>query len=156
MSSESPHPPRRPSPANTSDNGSGKRSAPRRTSGATGRLGEDVAAEWLERSGYRILERNWRCSGGEIDIVAIRSDIVVFVEVKMRSRWDHGRASEAVTLKKQIRIARAASLYAASHGLAEHVLRFDTIEVTLSRRSSAPVLNHIEHAFNPPGEYQAL
>ncbi len=91
--------------------------------------GEDVACAWLERRGYRILARNWRCRSGEVDVVARLGSTTVFVEVKERRSASHGLGLEAVTWSKRQRLVRAARLYAASKGLTESDLRFDVVSV---------------------------
>jgi putative endonuclease len=91
--------------------------------------GEEAAAAWLERQGYRIVERNWRCRSGEIDLVVRRGSVTAFVEVKERRNEDHGLGLEAVTWGKRLRLIRAARLYAAARGLTETDLRFDVVSV---------------------------
>jgi putative endonuclease len=110
-----------------------------------GRAGEDLACRHLERAGITIVERNYRCRGGEIDIVARDGEIVVFVEVKERGSSSHGTAVEAVTREKRRRLLRAARLYAATHGLTESPLRFDV--VSIDRGPSGPQVRHDEDAF---------
>ena len=80
---------------------------------AQGRLGEDAAAEWLERRGYRVVERNFASRVGEIDVVAAEGDTLCFIEIKARSTDTYGSAVEALSASQQRRIARAASLYLA-------------------------------------------
>jgi putative endonuclease len=94
-----------------------------------GAAGEDLACAWLERRGYRILARNWRCRSGEVDVVARVGSTTVFVEVKERRNASHGLGLEAVTWSKRQRLVRAARLYAASKGLSETDLRFDVVSV---------------------------
>jgi putative endonuclease len=77
----------------------------------------------------RVLERNFRCRGGEIDVIARDRDVVVFVEVKERTGSSHGAAIEAVTPVKRYRLLRAARQYAARHGLGESPLRFDVVAI---------------------------
>jgi putative endonuclease len=91
--------------------------------------GEDLASAWLERQGYRVVERNWRCRAGEVDLVVRRGSLTVFVEVKERRNGAHGLGLEAVTWGKRRRLIRAARLYAASKGLSETDLRFDVVSV---------------------------
>ena len=75
---------------------------------ARGRFGEDLAARWYRRHGYRVLDRNWRCREGELDLVAVRGTVVVFCEVKARATTSHGHPSEAVGPAKQRRLRRLA------------------------------------------------
>jgi putative endonuclease len=92
-----------------------------------------------------IVERNYRCKGGEIDIVARDGETVVFVEVKERGGSSHGAAVEAVTREKRRRLLRAARLYTATHGLTESNLRFDV--VSIDRDPSGPRIRHDADAF---------
>jgi len=91
--------------------------------------GEDAACAWLERRGYRILARNWRCRSGEVDVVARQGSTTVFVEVKERRTPSHGSGLDALTWGKRQRMIRAARLYAAARGLSETDLRFDVVSV---------------------------
>lgn len=77
----------------------------------TGRAGEDYAAEWLEKHGYRIVERNYHSRFGEIDIIAEDSQYIVFVEVKTRAQGSIVSPAEAVTRSKQKKILLTAQLY---------------------------------------------
>ena len=109
-----------------------------------GRMAEEESARFLERKGYRIVERNYRCRGGEIDIVAERGGIIAFVEVKERSGSRFSLPREAVTPAKQRRIRTAALWYLAAHETALQP-RFDVAEVTPS--PGGPQINIIENAF---------
>lgn len=94
-----------------------------------GMRGEELVAEMLLARGYKILARNYRTVGGEIDIIARRERTVHFVEVKTRTRGDdYGRPAEAVTREKQRRILRAARYYMMRHKEAES-FSFDVAEV---------------------------
>jgi putative endonuclease len=108
-----------------------------------------MASRHLEARGYAILERNFRCRSGEVDIVARLGEATVFVEVKERSADSHGAGHEAVTFGKRRRILRAARIYAASRGLSETPLRFDVISIDWA--SGAPHLRHDEDAFGDEG-----
>jgi putative endonuclease len=76
-----------------------------------GRQGEDAAAAWYRAAGYRILERNWRCARGEIDLIVALDSTVVFVEVKARSSARFGSGFEAVDWRKQRRVRQLARLW---------------------------------------------
>jgi len=76
-----------------------------------GRIGEDLAASFLIKEGYKVLERNFRCAIGEIDIVALDKGTLTFVEVKTRSSGKFGLPEEAVTRRKQHQISKAAQFY---------------------------------------------
>lgn len=96
---------------------------------------EQFACEWLERRGYRIVERNFRCRSGEIDIVAREGGYLVFVEVKYRSSGENGLPQEAVDWRKQRAISRVALYYLHRFGYDETTpVRFDV--VALSGRES--------------------
>jgi putative endonuclease len=94
-----------------------------------GQAGEDLACDYLRRQGLRVVERNFRCRAGEIDVVAREGETWVFVEVKERSGVSHGSAVEAVTAVKIGRVVRAARVYAATRGLWECSLRFDVVAI---------------------------
>src|SRR5579863_2788673 len=80
-----------------------------------GRMGERLAAEMLMREGYAILERNFRCCYGEIDLIAEDGQDLVFVEVKTRRGVAYGRPEEAVTLRKQRKVVQVATYYLDMH-----------------------------------------
>lgn len=96
---------------------------------ARGRRGEALAAEALVRAGYRVLDRNPRHGGGEIDLVAETGGVVVFVEVRSRASTTFGGAAATVTREKQARLTRAAQAYLATHGWSERPARFDVVAV---------------------------
>ena len=87
------------------------------------------AAACLEEKGYRILERNYRCGHGEVDLIASKDGWIVFVEVKYRKTDSMGLPQEAVNRRKQQRISRAALFYLTEHSLAENRIRFDVIAI---------------------------
>lgn len=111
-----------------------------------GRRGEDAAAAYLERCGLTLLERNWRCKAGEIDIVAVDGDTLVLIEVKTRKGIRRGTPEDAVTPSKQRRIARLAAAYLASAGDAECAVRFDVITLLVLAPDRA-LLRHHRAAF---------
>ena len=92
-----------------------------------GKVGEDDAVRWLERQGYRVVERNVVNHAGEIDVVAYEEETVCFVEIKARASDAYGLAIEAVDLRKQRRISRAAALYLAMKGPRNTPCRFDVL-----------------------------
>ena len=116
---------------------------------ARGREGEDLACRHLVAQGFRILERNWRCRAGELDIVARDGAVTVFVEVKDRGDVSHGEGFEAVTSRKRRRIVLAARLYAAGAGLEGRPMRFDV--VSIDRSAGAPRVRHDRNAFGAEG-----
>ncbi len=94
-----------------------------------GQFGEQKAAEMLLRSGYSIIERNYRCGAGEIDIVAKTERTLIFVEVKSRRSDMFGTPAEAVTKKKRDHIRKVAMYYIKTHDIDFTDVRFDVIEV---------------------------
>jgi len=109
--------------------------------------GEAAAARYLDGIGYDILERNWRGSCGEIDIVARDGDRLVFCEVKTRRSLKCGSPLEAVGMRKQRRLLRAARAYIHVHRLAATDVRFDVCGVTPTSFSTARIV-HIQGAFS--------
>lgn len=97
-----------------------------------GQWGEDLAAQALERRGYLIVERNWRCPGGEIDLIMRDGEAWAFVEVKLRSRADYGTPEEAVDERKQARLLQAALLYLDEHGIIDAEWRIDVVAIELA------------------------
>ena len=94
-----------------------------------GKWGEDKAAEFLKGKGYSIIERNYRCRWGEIDIIAERAGTVHFVEVKTRSSDDYGSPLEAITCDKMHHIMRAAQYYIHSNSLEACEISLDGIGI---------------------------
>lgn len=102
---------------------------------ALGRRGEQIAARHLRRRGYRVLRRNYRAAGAEIDLVALDRGTLVFVEVKTRldgARWPPAAAVDA---RKRERIRRAAGVYAQSHGVERRPARFDVVAIAGAGRA---------------------
>ncbi|MDI6776719.1 MAG: YraN family protein [Syntrophales bacterium] len=97
----------------------------------TGKRGEDIAVDYLTRAGYRIIERNYRCLFGEIDIVAKDKDSVVFVEVKSRKSEEFGDPQLSVGLDKQRKISRISLNYIEEKGLHHCNARFDVVAVKM-------------------------
>ena len=108
-----------------------------------GNLGEDAAAEYLRQNGYLVLQRNFRCKTGEIDIIAIENGCTVFVEVKTRKNSNYGTAAEFVTFSKQEKIRKAAMYFLKSD---DADMRFDVIEVYHNNMTITEI-NHIKNAF---------
>jgi putative endonuclease len=100
-----------------------------------GRRGEEIAARHLRRCGYRILERNYRAAGAEIDLVATERSTLVFVEVKTRSSAAFGAPAEAVDERKAARIHRAAGIYLRRVHAAERPVRFDIVAIVGAGRA---------------------
>jgi len=108
--------------------------------------GEDLAAAYLERLRYRIIDRNFRCRGGEVDIVARDGKTLVFVEVKTRRTAGYGVPQLAVTPFKQRQISKAALAWLARKGMLDVSARFDVIAITILS-PDAPRIEHITNAF---------
>ena len=113
---------------------------------ALGRKGEAIAARHLVRSGLTIVERNWRCPQGEIDLVARDGDEVVFVEVKTRSSVAFGHPLEAITVQKLARLRRLAAAWCESHAGSHNSVRIDAIAVVAPRRGPVEI-EHLERVF---------
>ena len=106
-----------------------------------GRRGEDYAAAFLTDAGYRLVERNWRCPQGEIDIIAERAGEVVFVEVKTRSSLAFGHPFEAITAAKLARLRRLAAAWCGQATMRPTRIRIDAIAVTAAP-GLPPVIEH--------------
>ncbi len=100
-----------------------------RAKDALGRYGEDVAARHLQSMGFVVLDRNWRCDVGEIDIVARDGDTLVVCEVKTRSGTGFGSPLEAVTTVKAARLQRLAACWLRSHDVHPRQIRIDVVGV---------------------------
>ena len=109
---------------------------PRRSLGARG---ETVAAEWYESAGYEVVDRNWRCRDGELDLVVAGRDVVVFCEVKTRRGGAFGAPAEAVTFPKQRRIRGLALRWLGEHHVGARRIRFDVASVRFDRDNVANV-----------------
>ncbi len=97
-----------------------------------GKQGEQLAVEYLQRAGMRILDRNWRCAEGEIDIVAAERRALVVCEVKTRSGVRYGTPLEAISRKKRSRLRRLAVRWLIAHGILFDEIRIDVIGVLRS------------------------
>ncbi len=109
---------------------------------AVGRYGEDVAVRHLQQCGFVVLDRNWRCSAGEIDVVARDGHTLVVCEVKTRSSDRFGAPMEAVTGAKAARLSRLARLYLVARDLRGVPVRIDLVGVLLQRRGR-PQVEHL-------------
>lgn len=112
-----------------------------------GKRGENLACRYLEKNNYTIIDRNFRCKQGEIDIIACdgKKKELVYFEVKTRSTLKYGRPSEAVQKTKRKHIIAAAKYYYYKNKIHKIPVRFDVIEVFLN--NSNYKINHIEQAF---------
>ena len=94
-----------------------------------GTVGEDTACAYLEQANYKILERNFRCRSGEIDIIALDGDYMVFIEVKYRKDNSFGYPRESVNYYKQRNISKVASYYLLIKNAFHRNCRFDVVEI---------------------------
>jgi len=111
-----------------------------------GEHAEDQCAEYLQRAGYRVRERNWLAREGELDIVAERGELLCFVEVRMRSSAVFGDPSLTVTREKQRRVVRAALRYLQRRPAPRLMIRFDVM--TVLGRGKDAVIEHLPGAFD--------
>jgi putative endonuclease len=110
-----------------------------------GKEGERVAERFLQRKGYKLVERNYRCPLGELDLIVLDRRVVVFVEVKTRTGHGFGSPLEAVEFRKQRKMIQAAQFFLAEKRLQHRDARFDVVGVSWPGRE--PVVEHIENAF---------
>jgi len=114
-----------------------------------GDAGEEAAAELLRKGGYRIVARNYRCRRGEVDLIAERGELLVFVEVRTRATAAFGAPEETVGFRKRRRVVAAARDYLARRRGSERGARFDVVAVVDS--PAGPRLTHFENAFDAEG-----
>jgi putative endonuclease len=107
-----------------------------------GRRGEEVAAQWFERNGYVVIDRNWRCRAGELDLVVRCEETTVFVEVKTRTSVAFGHPFEAITPAKAARLRRLAAEWCAAQNEGFAQLRIDAIAV-IDAWSATPQIEHL-------------
>ena len=108
----------------------------------TGREGEAKAADYLRRKKYEVIGANYRCRFGELDLIAKKRELVIFVEVKLRKNDRFGAAADAVTFSKQDKLRKTAASWLAAHDC-DAPPRFDVIEIY----TDTGRINHIENAF---------
>ena len=113
----------------------------------TGALGEELACRYLERKGYRILERNWRFGHKEVDIIAQWGETLIIAEVKTRGVGSHISARDSVALEKQEHLIRAANAYIRQRALNLEV-RYDILALDIEADGSYTI-EHIPSAFYP-------
>jgi putative endonuclease len=117
---------------------------------AVGRAGEEAAVRFLHERGYRIIERNYRCRFGEIDLIARDGETLAFVEVKTRRSQAFGPPALAVTIQKQRHLVKASQVYLAQRGKAHELCRFDV--VTIEMEADTLRVEIIKNAFQPETE----
>lgn len=113
-----------------------------------GNIGEELACKYLLQNGYKILERNFRIRGGEIDIVAIDGEALVYIEVKTRTSYQFGRPEESITLRKLRFLERAAKFYRVKR---KNLIRLPDLEridfVGVDMSDNKPQIKLIKNAF---------
>lgn len=110
-----------------------------RAKDALGQSGERLAADYLEEHGVRVIDSNWRCANGEIDLVALDGDELVIVEVKTRRSRRYGDPLEALTQAKVRRLQTLAVLWAREHHQVAAPLRIDAIGIIMDRSGPASI-----------------
>lgn len=111
-----------------------------------GSKGEDIACQYLIKNGYNILEKNFKVSFGEIDVITNKNDIISFVEVKTRTSLKYGLPEEAITEKKKLKIIKVAQYYIKKKHLYNYLFRFDVISVQL-KNNNIENIKFIKNAF---------
>lgn len=107
-----------------------------------GRYGEELAVRYLREQGMEVIERNWRCEHGEVDVVARDGDCLVICEVKTRRPSGFGDPVEAVTFAKAMRLRRLAGAYVSAHSVGLERVRIDVVGI-LCPPGSPPVVRHV-------------
>lgn len=113
---------------------------------ALGRWGENLAADYLTQEGYRVLERNFRTSFGEIDLIVQKEDSLVFVEVKTRASDNFGLPEEAITAKKREHLIAATQAYLQKFPTKASHWRIDVIAIRKTQTEAIPEIVHFENA----------
>ena len=109
-----------------------------------GKEGERIAERYLLKKGYKLVERNYRCPSGELDLIVLDRRVVVFVEVKSRRSAEYGSPDRAIDSAKQANITRAARSYATRAGIPWNQVRFDTVSIIFTE---PPSIVHNQDAF---------
>jgi putative endonuclease len=112
----------------------------------TGMLGEKLAGEFLGRNGYSIMEKNYRCPGGEIDIIARQRDTLVFIEVRTKISRQFGGPEESITPAKMERLRTVAAHYCQSHDNLPEARRIDVVAIEMNRKGRPTRIELIENA----------
>jgi len=112
-----------------------------------GKRGEDIGAAWLEARGMRIVERNFRCSYGEIDIIGQMDETLVFVEVRGRSSDQWGTPAESVNFRKKKKLRALAACYLSRGNKMDTDCRFDVLGILYDPAGNEPYIEWIRNAF---------
>jgi putative endonuclease len=120
-----------------------------------GNRSERAAARFLQKKlGYRILRRNFSCSKGELDLIALDGQCLVFVEVRSTEGEDAARPAESVDLAKQRRLTELALVFLQRHRLLGHAARFDVLAVSWPPNRQEPIIEHHPDAFQATSRFQ--
>ena len=111
-----------------------------------GILGEKLARDFLEKKDYRIIETNYRCPEGEIDIIAKRADFLVFIEVRTKTSLEFGSPEESITPAKKERMKATAASYQQAHSNLPPLRRIDVVAIELNPRGKPSRIELIENA----------
>lgn len=111
-----------------------------------GSYGEQLAKQYLIDQGYEIVAQNWRCSEGELDLVALDEAMLVFIEVRTRRGVAHGTPEESITARKQAKLIELAYHYMANIDKSDYPWRIDVVAIILDHRGQLLRLNHLEYA----------
>jgi putative endonuclease len=112
----------------------------------TGILGEKLACEFLGRNGYQVIETNYRCPGGEVDIVARQQETLVFIEVRTKTSREFGGPEESITPVKMERLRTVAAHYGQHHENLPEGRRIDVVAIQMNRNGRATHIELIENA----------
>jgi len=113
-----------------------------------GAIGENLATDYLKKHGYKIIQRNFRCREGEIDIIAQKGDCLVFVEVRTKRNTAFGTPEESVTLSKREKLISLANAYLQAYDKPPQSWRIDVVAVELGPNKKVLRLEHIENAIS--------
>jgi putative endonuclease len=122
--------------------------------GLLGRKGEQRAARFLAKQGVQVLARGVANQFGEIDLIGLDGETIVFVEVRTRSSLDAGHPAESVTAEKQARLTRAALTFLKQNRLLDRRSRFDVVAILWPDGAKSPQIEHYKNAFEPAGRGQ--
>jgi putative endonuclease len=118
-----------------------------------GKLGEKIAQKFLKKRGFRIRETGFRCTQGEIDIIAEKKDCLIFVEVRTKSSLDFGSPEESITRAKKERLVASALSYTSTHSRLPPLWRIDIVAVELDERGKTKRVELIENAVEPDSRF---
>lgn len=108
-----------------------------------GKIGEELAEQYLIRKDYYILAKNYHSRFGEIDIIAADGDSIIFVEVKTRTQNMFGSPLEAITKQKLFKMVKTSQFYLSQRSLHSKPYRYDAIEIIFGKEDDRPVINHL-------------